>query len=408
MKEYEYRVQESVLIKILGIAFIVIGIGVAGLGLLITVENGRYVCLIAGGIIAAIGGLFLLDFYRRGLYIIREGKEYIYKPFIGPSKHFFRSDVAKSEIRPVKFSPQDQCVVLYDYEGKKLAGVELNMVNADRFAQEIASPEDFDKFEKGETVSTLGDYFEENTAVDDSNGIVENKEERLKKIKVIKIVNYILGALLLGSSFVTIRTDFRVFSLVYIIGCLFTWLYGIVLRDYVVIEYNNKKKYEEEYASMGFPIFCAAIASLMGLSLFRNITYVDDVFSSVVVLIFSLAMVLIFIILPKKKPYKKYFYVLIFFMGLFSGLFLMDSVSYYTADVDRVEDIEIIDTEITHGSKGRRSYYLTINSDSLYNERVNVPKYIYDYAESPLKEDLVVVFATDILNQEFYTIELDY
>ena len=86
----------------------------------------------------------------------------------------------------------------------------------------------------------------------------------------------------------------------------------------------------------------------------------------------------------------------------------MDSVSYYTAEVEVVEDIEVIDTEISRGSKGRRSYYLTINSDSLYNERVNVPRYIYDYANSPLKDDLVVVFATDILNQEFYTIELDY
>ncbi len=154
MKEYEYRVQESVLIKILGIAFIVVGIIVAGIGLFISVSDGRYVCFIAGGIIAAIGGLFLLDFYRRGLYIIREGKEYIYKPFIGASKYFYRSDVAKTEIRPVKFSPQDQCVVLYDYEGKKIAGVELNMVNAERFAEEIASPEDYDKFEKGETVGT--------------------------------------------------------------------------------------------------------------------------------------------------------------------------------------------------------------------------------------------------------------
>jgi hypothetical protein len=95
-------------------------------------------------------------------------------------------------------------------------------------------------------------------------------------------------------------------------------------------------------------------------------------------------------------------------MAFISGLFFSNSVSYVTAEVERVEDIEVLDTDISYGSKGRKSYYITVECDSLHNEEVNVPKYIYDYAEGPLKDELVVVFATDVLGQEFYTIELDY
>jgi hypothetical protein len=95
-------------------------------------------------------------------------------------------------------------------------------------------------------------------------------------------------------------------------------------------------------------------------------------------------------------------------MGFFSGVFLSNAVSYYTADVERVEDMTVIDSDIDFGTKGRRNYYLTIKSPSFACEEVSVPKYIYEYAQGPLEDDLVVVFAKDIFGQEFYTIELDY
>lgn len=408
MNDYDYKVHESVLIKILGYAFIVIAIGIAALGLFISVEDGRNVCFGAGACIAAVGGLFLLDYYRRGLYIIHSGKEYIYKPFIGPSKHFFRSDIARYEIRAVKFSPQDQCIVLYDYEGKKIAGLEFNMTNSEKFADEIATAEDIKKYENGETKSTIGEYFVEDKAVEDSAKLTEDKESRAKKIKIININNYILGAVMLGAAFIGIKTDLRIYSLFYVIGYLFMWIYAIVLRNYMVIEYNKNESYEKDYASFEFPIFSASVASLMGMSLFRNITYVDDIWNLALVLVFSLLLLFMFIALPKRKPYKIYFYVIIFVMAFISGLFFSNSVSYVTAEVERVEDIEVLDTDISYGSKGRKSYYITVECDSLHNEEVNVPKYIYDYAEGPLKDELVVVFATDVLGQEFYTIELDY
>ena len=55
-------------------------------------------------------------------------------PFIGKKRFFRREDIATVKIRRVKFSPADLCIVATDHDGKKLFGVELNMINAERIA----------------------------------------------------------------------------------------------------------------------------------------------------------------------------------------------------------------------------------------------------------------------------------
>ncbi|MBO4457738.1 MAG: hypothetical protein J5802_08460 [Butyrivibrio sp.] len=91
--------------------------------------------LVLGFFIPAV--LLFTEYKRRALYIIREGREYCYVPFLGKRRYFRREDICDVKIRPVKFSPQDLCLVATDHNGRKIFGVELNMVNAKRLAKEL-------------------------------------------------------------------------------------------------------------------------------------------------------------------------------------------------------------------------------------------------------------------------------
>ena len=89
MTEYDYKVHESGIVIGLGIFVEIVAIGLAILGLFISPENGQSVCFVSAIIIAFLGGLILLDYFRRGLYVIKEGKAlYIAKDIFGVEVYY--------------------------------------------------------------------------------------------------------------------------------------------------------------------------------------------------------------------------------------------------------------------------------------------------------------------------------
>ncbi len=141
LDRYEYKVHENVVPTILAVLMFVMTIIIVVMGIMSLGDGGEIsqpdayaICLFMFFI---PGVLLVFDYKRRALYIIREGREYCYVPFIGKKRFFVREEICEVKIRPVKLSPRDLCLVAKDQYGKKIFGVELNMVNAHRLAAEL-------------------------------------------------------------------------------------------------------------------------------------------------------------------------------------------------------------------------------------------------------------------------------
>jgi len=407
MTEYDYKVHESGIVIGLGIFVEIVAIGLAILGLFISPENGQSVCFGAAIIVALLGGLILLDYFRRGLYVIKEGREYLYTPFIGLSKSFSRADIARYEIRPVKLSPQDECIVLYNYDGKRLAGLEVNMVNAKRFAEEIASPEEVDVRLEEDANKSVGDYFVEDNWSTDKTITKEEKESRRNKVKILQNVNYVLGFLLFAVPCISLIIDTKLFCMIYIICILVAWVYFIIFRNYMVFEHKDKTNYDKSmYASGEVPIWCAAVASLFGLlKVFLNINHVNYTVFTIEIICFAVIVTLLFGVLPKEREYKKYFYVCVAILGVYSGWLLSDSISVVTAQVESEEELTIVDAEIHHSNRGPDTHYLTVDSESFTEEEMSVSDEIYYLATEGYEDELRLYIAKDIFGVEVYYID---
>ena len=407
MEEYEYKVHESGIVLGLGIFVELIAIGIGVLAMFIKPENGQFSCFITALVIALLGGLIFLDYYRRTLFVIKEGREYIYRPFIGPSKSFSRADIAKYEIRPVKLSPQDECIVLYDYEGKKLAGLELNMVNARKFAEEISSPEEVDTRIHEDANKSVGDYFKEDNWSTDTTISKEEKKSRRNKVKVLQKINYVLGFILFAVPCISLIIDTKLFCMIYIFCILGAWVYFIALRNYMVFEHKDKTNYDKSmYASGEVPIWCAAVSSLFGLlKVFLNINHVNYIVFTIEIIGFAVIVTLLFGVLPKEREYKKYFYICVAILGIYSGWLLSDSVSVVTAEVESAEKLTIVDAEIHHNNRGPDTHYLTVDSESFEDEELSVTDDIYYLATEGYEDELRLYIAKDIFGVEVYYID---
>ena len=136
-QEYEYKVHEPKIVAIVACLLLFAALLCAAIGVdqfvsgTMTEPIPFFILLIS---FLLPGILLLLDYKRRALYVIRSGYDYCYVPFIGNKRCFRREDIATAKIRRVKFSPADLCIVATDHDGKKLFGVELNMINAERIA----------------------------------------------------------------------------------------------------------------------------------------------------------------------------------------------------------------------------------------------------------------------------------
>ena len=407
MTEYDYKVHESGIVIGLGIFVEIVAIGLAILGLFISPENGQSVCFGAAIIIALLGGLIILEYYRRSLYIVREGQEYLYRPFIGSSKSFRRSDIARYEIRPVKLSPQDECIVLYDYEGKKLVGLELNMVNARRFAEEISSAEEVDARIQEDANKSVGDYFVEDKWSTDKSITKEEKDSRRNKVNILQTINYVLGFVLFAVPCISLIIDTKLFCMIYIFCIIGAWIYFIIFRNYMVFEHKDKTNYDKSmYASGEVPIWCAAVSSLFGLlKVFLNINHVNYIVFTIEIIGFAVIVTLLFGVLPKEREYKKYFYICVAILGVYSGWLLSDSVSVVTAEVESAEKLTIVDAEIHHNNRGPDTHYLTVDSESFEDEELSVTDDIYYLATEGYEDELRLYIAKDIFGVEVYYID---
>lgn len=407
MENYVYKVRESIIVIILGIIILVAGLVCVGVGFMISPENGRSVCFVVGAIITALGLVFVYEYNRRALIVIEEGREYIYRPFIGPSKHFYKSDVAKTEIRPVKLSPQDECIVVYDYDGKKIVGLEMNMVNADRFAKEISRKEVYEASLHEEKKNPFGSYFKE----DDDLDLIPESEKELRRRKIAKIqtANYVLGTVILLSALASLFLGRKMFCIIFMAVSLVSWVFFLAMRNYMVFEHNKNATYDKTlFASAEFPVWTLAVVSLLGLNkIFVGIHYVDSTNLVFEILGFTLLMVLLFAILPKDRKYKFYFYILIFFVSGFNGWLLAESFSYYTAEVTSVEEIEVTHTRKEYHRKRGYDYYITIDSDTFNNKEIEVTEAIYDKARIGHTAGMELYFAEDLLGSEFYYIQYE-
>ncbi|SOB91619.1 hypothetical protein [Pseudobutyrivibrio ruminis] len=407
MTEYDYKVHESGIVIGLGIFVEIAAIGLAILGLFISPENGQSVCFGTAIIVGLLGGLIILEYYRRSLYIVREGQEYLYRPFIGSSKSFRRSDIARYEIRPVKFSPQDECIVLYDYEGKKLVGLELNMVNAKRFAEEISSAEEVDARIQEDANKSVGDYFVEDNWSTDKSITKEEKDSRRNKVNILQTINYVLGFVLFAVPCISLIIDTKLFCMIYIFCIIGAWIYFIIFRNYMVFEHKDKTNYDKSmYASGEVPIWCAAVSSLFGLlKVFLNINHVNYIVFTIEIIGFAVIVTLLFGVLPKEREYKKYFYICVAILGVYSGWLLSDSISVVTAEVESAEELTIVDAEIHHNNRGPDTHYLTVDSESFEDEELSVTDDIYYLATEGYEDELRLYIAKDIFGVEVYYID---
>ena len=404
IKNYKYKVHESILVMIFGIAFFVFAALMAAIGFIVNNESDQVVCFWVAFFIALIGLVILYEYYRRVLFVIEEGKEYLYRPFIGSSRHFYRSDIAKHEIRTVKFSPQDLCIVLYDYDGKKIVGLELNMVNADRFADEISGVEN-DYVELQEK-NGAGQYFKESEESEFETLSENDIAERKNKVAKYQKANYALGALILVVAAILLF-DKKLFCLIFLCLSVFTWFYFIIARDYIVLEHPKKCTYDKSmYASAAFPIWSLSVATLFGLNgVFNDLHYTDNKIFFVV-LGFTIFIVILFKILPNKKEYKFSFYLIIMFVAAINGWIMSSAITYLTGEVVCSEEIEIIDARTKYEGKQGKNYYITINSDSFSGEEIEVTSDTYDKVLEN-SNDIKLFFAEDIFGIEYYYLDDD-
>lgn len=407
MKQYVYKVHESAVGLVLGIILFIIAVGVFIVGFFVSPENGQAVCFWMAAVMAVFGGLLLLDYFRRGLLVVVEGREYIYRPFIGPSKHFYRHDVGRTEIRPVKFSPQDECIIVYDREGKRLAGLELNMINSSRFIQEIVSGDNYADSANVEYKEVSKSYFKELETSSVENLSENEKKLRRQKVAKIQRFNYGIGIAILFIAVISLTIDKKLFCILISLSIIATWAYLIAMRDYLVFEYNKIADYDKTlYASSFVPVMATCAASILGpVMIFMGINYTNYVFIVVRILLFGLLLLALYIIVPKENNYKIFFYILVFIIGCINGWMLSGSITYCTGKVTDTEEIEIVDNRISESSKGSDFYYVTINSDSFDEEEIEVSKEVYRKAIGRSSKKLQLYFAKDILGAEYYYIE---
>ena len=175
----------------------------------------------------------------------------------------------------------------------------------------------------------------------------------------------------------------------------------------MVFEHKDKTNYDKSmYASGEVPIWCAAVSSLFGLlKVFLNINHVNYIVFTIEIIGFAVIVTLLFGVLPKEREYKKYFYICVAILGVYSGWLLSDSVSVVTAEVESAEKLTIVDAKIHHNNRGPDTHYLTVDSESFEDEELSVTDDIYYLATEGYEDELRLYIAKDIFGVEVYYID---